>query len=217
MSVLFAFSGTFGSYGVPAPIHSRDSSPSRTPRRDGNAGSPNYDGSDSDSDKEDGPCKWCFGDYYPCRCTEKGRNTASMAQMSSPPQKGTSAGVKATHSIWSQSVQLTRLKALKAPSDGIPCKWCLGTFVPCFCEEGIPGRHGDNGDLESTEYQEGYNNGRRSSKYIRSGSISEVRRQSLSNIENTHSASRNGSRKNSHVGHEVRWRESYGENNGRPA
>jgi hypothetical protein len=73
-------------------------------------------------------------------------------------------------------------------------------------------------DQESSEYLEGYNNGRRSSKYIRAGSISEVRRQSINNIEmHSRGASRNGSRKNSHVGHESRWREVYGENSGRIA
>jgi hypothetical protein len=217
-SAAFGLSTGFSIPPVSVPVQSRESSPARTPRLGGHAGSPNYDGTDSDSDKEDGPCKWCFGDYYPCRCAEKGRNTASMAQKSSPPQRFSSAGLKPHTFNRSRSVQLARLNAVKLPTDGVPCKWCLGTFVPCFCEEGLPGLEGDNVDQESSEYLEGYNNGRRSSKYIRAGSISEIRRQSLNNMEiHSRGASRNGSRKNSHVGHETRWREVYGENSGRIA
>lgn len=141
-----------------------------------------------------------------------------MAQRSSPPNRISSTGQKLHTFNRSRSVQLARLNAVKLPVDGVPCKWCLGTFVPCFCEEGLPGLEGDNVDQESSEYLEGFNNGRRSSKYIRAGSITEARRQSLNNMELlSRGGSRSGSRKNSHAGHESRWREVYSEGTGRIA
>lgn len=111
------------------------------------------DSTDSDSDWEEGPCKWCHGDYYPCRCDEKGRNTASMAQKSSPPHSSSSKRFR-LHPIRNHSAQLALLSAIKVTIDGIPCKWCLGTFVPCFCEYGIPDKvieQFDNDPAESSE------------------------------------------------------------------
>jgi hypothetical protein len=101
----------------------------------------------------DEPCCWCHGDYYPCRCAEKGKNTASMAQESSPPHS--------THSVRyrprpyrNHNAQLARLSAIEVTIDGTPCKWCLGTFVPCFCEDGAPDKavqQFDHDPLESSE------------------------------------------------------------------
>lgn len=107
----------------------------------------------SDSAWNDEPCCWCHGDYYPCRCAEKGKNTASMAQESSPPHS--------THSVRfrprpyrNHNAQLARLSAIEVTIDGTPCKWCLGTFVPCFCEDGAPDKavqQFDHDPLESSE------------------------------------------------------------------
>ena len=134
-------------------------------------------------------CQWCFGDYYPCRCAEKGRNTASLIDngalgggiiddksmslllpmslngtgtlskslfdrnICSPVglrslSRANSAGnmgaiirqqqIKASST---KNIHIMKKPVLRFPvprqSDAL-CKWCLGTFCPCFCEEGIP-------------------------------------------------------------------------------
>ena len=124
-------------------------------------------------------CQWCFGDYYPCRCAEKGRNTASLIDNGVPgggisdvklPESldGTGTlskslldrnicspvgnrGLSRANSIGNElvkqqsnkprNIHIMRKPVLRFPvpkqSDAL-CKWCLGTFSPCFCEEGIP-------------------------------------------------------------------------------
>ena len=193
-------------------MHTRDCSPAVSPVKNGNVGSPNYDGAELESDREDGPCKWCFGDYYPCRCAEKGRNTASLAQESSPPMGiGTESGkgvgpngVRDAFQARSQSAQLVRLSSLRVSDDVVPCKWCLGTFVPCFCEEGIPGLglYGDQADQDSTDYVEGYNNGRRGSHYERQNDL--TRRQSVTLEDKGSGPSQSGFRRSSAVGHDAK-------------
>ena len=156
-------------------------------------------------------CQWCFGDYYPCRCAEKGRNTASLIDngalgggiiddksmslllpsslngtgslskslfdrnicspvgirsLSRANSAGTMGALVRQQQIKASSpknIHIMKKPVLRFPvprqSDAL-CKWCLGTFSPCFCEEGIPSmsyysyRDDDNQDYDDDNDQD---------------------------------------------------------------
>ena len=177
---------------IPAPIpslspvhatqHTHDFIQRAAPSRSHYVYNPQDDSSDSDSDWEEGPCNWCHGDYYPCRCDEKGRNTASMAQKSSPPHSAYSVRYRPPP-MRNHGAQLAVLSAIEVTIDGTPCKWCLGTFVPCFCEDGVPDKAVEQFDHDPAESSEilALGNVRKSNTFmITSGSRMDVRRTSLS-------------------------------------
>ena len=76
--------------------------------------------------------------------------------------------------------------------------------MPCFCEEGIPGVgfNGDQADQDSSDYVEGYNNGRRNSEFERQNDL--PRRQSAILEDRVRGQSLNGSRRSSTVGHDAK-------------
>ena len=257
---------------MPVPAHTRAATPIITPR----ATSPRATSPDNAIDittdstprETEELCQWCYGDYYPCRCAEKGRNTSilmkgnesnapqleinglnasdfinnnlnnsqklddrrllgtpniipnhlkdknqdinftldsilnssskSKSKSKSNDSNNDGISVKSNKNNKNDKNNLSNnsndyynlnnnfnnsLNTRKAnirdyitniPHSGIPCKWCLGTFHPCFCEEGIPGM-GDQADNSSSDYYEmdhdRNTNGTGGSSHVRRNSI----------------------------------------------